>query len=60
MIKHLLLVLALALNFGEEPSVRWSSELRDLGGSEYELVLSGDVQDEYYTHPIPSIQEGIG
>ena len=52
MIKHLLLILALALNFGEEPSVRWTSELRDLGGSEYELVLSGDVQDEYYTHPM--------
>ena len=53
MIKHLLLVLALfAQSFGDEPSVRWSSELRDLGASEYELVLSGDVQDEYYTHPM--------
>ena len=52
MFKHLFLILALALQFGEEPSVNWTSAVRELGGGEYELVLSGDVGDGYYTHPM--------
>ena len=52
MFKYLFLLLSAALNFAEGPSVNWTSELRTLGGGEYELVLSGDVQDEYYTHPM--------
>ena len=52
MFKHLFLILAIALQFGEEPSVNWTSAVRELGGGEYELVLSGDVGDGYYTHPM--------
>ncbi|MBQ3723406.1 MAG: thioredoxin family protein [Bacteroidales bacterium] len=52
MIKHLFLVLALALQFAEGPSVNWTSAVRELGDGEYELVLSGDVEDGYYTHPM--------
>ena len=52
MIKHLFLILAVALNFSDEPSVSWTSEVRDLGSGEYELVLSGEVGEEYYTHPM--------
>ena len=52
MLKHLLLVLALALNFAEGPSVEWVSEVRPVGDDVYELVLSGRVGDEYYTHPM--------
>ena len=52
MIRHLLLILALALNFAEGPSVEWVSEVRPAGEGEYELVLTGRVGDEYYTHPM--------
>ncbi|MBR1575749.1 MAG: thioredoxin family protein [Bacteroidales bacterium] len=52
MIKHLFLILAMALNFAEGPSVIWNSEVRDLGNRRYELVLRGDVGKEYYTHPM--------
>ena len=52
MVKHLLLILTLALQFAEGPSVNWTSALRELGDGEYELVLSGAVEPEYYTHPM--------
>ncbi len=52
MVKHLLLILTLALQFAEGPSVNWTSALRELGDGEDELVLSGDVEPEYYTHPM--------
>jgi hypothetical protein len=52
MIKHLFLIVAMALNVSYEPSVSWTSEVRDLGSREYELVLSGEVGEEYYTHPM--------
>ena len=52
MFKQLFLILALALNFTEGPSVNWESAIRPLGDGEYELVLSGDVEDGYYTHPM--------
>ena len=58
MVKHLLLILTLALQFAEGPSVNWTSALRELGDGEYELVLSGDVEPEYYTHPMD--EEGSG
>ncbi len=51
MIRNLLL-LAVALNFADRPSVNWTSEVRDLGGDEFELVLTGQVEDGYYTHPM--------
>ena len=52
MFKQLFLILALALNFTEGPSVNWESAIRPLGDGEYELVLSGDVEEGYYTHPL--------
>jgi thiol:disulfide interchange protein DsbD len=52
MIKLLSLVLALAMQFAEGPSVNWTSAVRELGDGEYELVLSGTVEDGYYTHPM--------
>ena len=52
MLRHLLLVLALAMNFSDAPSVQWTSALKELGGGEYELVLTGLVEDGYYTHPM--------
>ena len=52
MVKHLLLILTLALQFADGPSVNWTSALRELGDGEYELVLSGAVEPEYYTHPM--------
>ena len=52
MFKHLFLILAMALNFADGPSVNWTSQVRELGAGEYELVLSGDVGEEYYTHPM--------
>lgn len=44
-------ILALSLNCAAQ-TIRWNAEVRPVEGSSFELVLTGNVQEGFYTHPL--------
>ena len=57
--KRILILLALLLSvtftaLGQpgQPSVRWNADVNPISDGIYQLVLSGKVADNYYTHPL--------